>query len=257
LAWARQNILPLLSWKRDREQAMQAWHGFLSRGRWIEGLLSDFLPLYIETFDHINELDSVADNFCNHMASLALFASINPLDKKNGWLIILLWKLDQDKLESWAKHIKRHLESIENDERIVKIWNRWLKTYWENRINGVLPPLEIAEMQVMIEWSISLKPVFSEVVSLICKRSRCNFSNSHFFKQLIEKRFHESNPNETAELLRYILQNRDTYVVYWEPIIELFESLRNVGIKKEICLAIYEQLARLGYSISDDLSVIC
>ena len=45
-------------------------------------------------------------------------------------------------------------------------WNRWLKPYWQNRLDGVPKPLEPDEIKRMMDWLPHLTGVFPEAVDL-------------------------------------------------------------------------------------------
>ena len=129
--WTRENILPLLDWDTNLKQAQQAWHGFLSWGRWNEDLLSDLLPLYEKTFAHLStDLGSseLRDHFSGHIASIAIYGSTNPV--QDGWLGRFLKAVDSKERKNWAFHIRILLQDMQ--ENIAQnLWERWLKEYWE------------------------------------------------------------------------------------------------------------------------------
>jgi hypothetical protein len=250
--WTRANVIPLLDWNKDARRAQQAWHGFLAWGHWTEGLLPDLLPLYVTTFDHLSALESMSEQFCKHMSNLAIFGSVNPLDSKQGWLNQFLIKLNVDNLGRWARCVRQDLGQL-NEEHAANLWGRWLKKYWENRINGVPRQFENAEMAEMIQWPIPLKPIFAEVVDLICRSPLPDFPFTHFYEQLLERGFAQSFPHDSAKLVLQLLQAKARPFDFWEPVIELIEALFRSGISSDFRRAICEQLARLGYPNASDL----
>jgi hypothetical protein len=80
--WTTSAIFPLLDPRVDSRRARQCWHGFLYWGRWSDEMLGELLPCYEGMFQFIEtENDEIRRMFCGHLAGIAAYATINPLDQ--------------------------------------------------------------------------------------------------------------------------------------------------------------------------------
>ena len=51
----------------------------------------------------------------------------------------------------FAWTIGRDMNDLE-DERLQEWWDRWLKRYWKNRVEGIPKQLEASEIEAMLDW---------------------------------------------------------------------------------------------------------
>ena len=143
--WARQNILPLLDWSVDARRADQAWHGFLSGGKWSEALLPDLLPLYEGAFAHVPDLPQrLRRQYSKHLAGIAVYGSSNPLQE--GWLRRFLNAVEPEDRAAWASEVGLILRQLEG-EAVRDLWDGWLGEYWSRRNSGIPLPLEPDELE--------------------------------------------------------------------------------------------------------------
>lgn len=249
--WTVKNILPLLDWSRDKRQAQQAWHGYLSWGRWNEALLPELLPLYEQTFPRLKtELSAMHDDFCKHLASIAVLSSINPM--KDGWLRNFLLKADSISHRSWATLMGQHLLSL-NAELIHELWNRWVNDYWSQRIKGVPLPLSDDEKIEMLEWIIPLEPVFSEVVEKICTVAAPRIKQTHLFHQFLGEKFASKHAKPLTKLLQHLLSNASEPFYHCIETDKLVKSLVDTDAPTSELLRVCDVLARLGCPTASDL----
>jgi len=243
--WTRENILPLLDWSRDQRRAQQAWHGFLAWGRWNEALLPELLPLYEQTFPKLStELSIRHDQFCRHLASIAVYSSSNPM--KDGWLRSFLLEADPESHKSWATNVGHQLRSL-NEESIQDLWDRWMDDYWTQRNTGVPLPLSEDEKEVMVLWAIPLEPVFPAVVEKICAIPVPSLKHTTFlYDELAEKELAPRHPISLTRLLRHLLKNADEPFHHCREVEELVGSLMGAAAPHRELLLVCEDLARLG-----------
>lgn len=243
--WARENVLPLLDWSTNLRQAQQGWHGFLARGRWNENLLPYLIPLYEQTFVHLlTDLacSRLCERFINDIANIAVYSSRNLLQE--GWIGKFLKAVNFEERKRWAFHIGRILRSME-EEVAQKLWNRWLKDYWEQRITGIPLPLEPDELEYMIEWSFYLKSVFPEVVEKICTSPIQGLKYTRLSKKILEKNYANSHPEALTRLLLHLLSH--THQPFWfSDVEELVKSLIHSSASRYELKQICNHLGRLG-----------
>ena len=66
---------------------------------------------------------------------------------------------------TFANQIGHRLDSM-NETQQPEQWNHWLKSYWQDRLDGVPKPLESDEIKRMMDWLPHLTGVFPEAVDL-------------------------------------------------------------------------------------------
>jgi len=242
--WTRASILPLLDWSVDERRAQQAWHGFLVWGRWNEALLPELLPLYEQSFARLStELSSRRDRFCEHLASMAVYGSSNPM--KDGWLRNFLLKADLESHKSWATNLDHQLRSL-NEESVQDLWDRWMDDYWTQRNTGVPLPLSEDEKEVMVLWTIPLEPVFPSVVEKICATPAPRLKHTFLYHQLVEKDFAARHSASVTRLLHHLLVNACEPFYHCSEVGELLQSLVGSAARHGELLLVCEDLARLG-----------
>lgn len=243
--WTHNNILPLFDWATDKKRAQQAWHGYLWRGKWNEALLPDLLPLYEQSFSVLaTDLVSKRDRFCQHLAGIAIYSSIDPL--RSGWLNRFLSECGEEDRKSWASYIYSELGSLSENAK-QNVWENWMREYWAQRLKGIPVPLSSEELKEMIEWTLELEPVFPPVVALICGGPSLDLGESLFYYRFVQKNLTESYPEAVADLLVHLLSGARNVLYQCDKLGEIAERLAKAGIPKYKLRAICDHLARLGY----------
>lgn len=253
--WTKDNLLPLFNWSGDADRAAQAWHGFLIWGRWNQAFLHDILPLYLQsiTKESICNHATLRDRLCGHLASIAIFGSNDPVAEK--WLYQFLLAVTEEMHIIWARQFGHQLGSLKEDQ-IRSLWERWLRKYWESRINGVPVALSDNEKKEMVPWVLPLLPAFSEVVDLISRMGAPNIPESFLYGELRDKEIATTFPNESVRLLEELLsQAREPFWGYSE-VSDIFRELVSNGAPTDGLQTICENLARLGFSQASELSAL-
>jgi hypothetical protein len=254
--WTRINIIPLFSWKTGKKQAQQAWCGFLILGKYNGQILSDLMPLYKQTFSHLVVDLNYRENarlFCDQIVDILIYASSSAFDKGNqGKLTFIsdfIKQVDSKIREQFAWTISSRIRNMQEDS-IKKLWNEWLKTYWQERNIGRPPALESGELEEMINWLIYLKPVFSEAVYLFCESpisANNKFLNSHFVYQLKEDEDYSMRyPEALTKLLLHLLKNTSQNQIFdFDDIEKIFRQLINTEVSRNELREICGELSRL------------
>lgn len=255
--WTRSKLLPLFNWLEDMKQAQQSWHGFLTWGRWSEEMLPDLMPLYRQAFQHIPanlENSQLRSQFCLHLASIAIYGSINPMEE--GWLREFLVSVESRDRQQFAFHIGSRLRSIQPDAQ-QNLWERWMNHYWEQRNQSVPIGLDQAEWEEMIKWVLDLNAVFPSVVERICSGSSFSLVDQFFYYTLQDKDYAERYPDALAELLLYLLKATNISFQSCRQIETTVRSLIQYPSLKSKLRRICDELSRLGchnaISLSDML----
>ena len=94
-----------------------------------------------------------------------------------------------------------------NETQQQEHWNRWLKRYWQDRLDGVPKPLESDEIKRMMDWLPHLKGVFPEAVELAIQmpQSEAGGKRASLAIYDLERSYLlELHPEATAKLVLYI-----------------------------------------------------
>ena len=243
--WTEEKVFVILDWSKDADRAKEAWSGFLVWGKWSVNMLPKLLPLYTMTFnDFENKLTlELRQNFCRHLASIALFGVLNPI--KDGWLWQFLKTVNADTRKTFAAAVNEQLSSVE-EETARNIWNRWLDEYWTSRNTGVPVPLTKDELEEMIGWCIGLIPVFDKVVEKIVANPPPSLKNTHLYNDLKNDELIKAHSAALAKLLIHLLPNATTPFWQCRETLNILEGLAKTNIPRPEIAKICDELARLG-----------
>lgn len=240
--WAISHVLPLLAWS-DPLRALQCWDGYLFWGRHGENTLPHVMPLYRSTFNELHKLrDEQRRRFCEHMAHIAIYSSINPLE--DGWLIEFIATVEETDRTEWARQLGYVLRGLD-DETDKLLWDQWLGKYWHRRNLGQPAPLSPSELGEMVEWSPCLGNVFDKVVKMICELPAPEISDSYMFHLMNEKGITSKHPNELAKLLIHLIPKMTNSWICHE-LVPLARALRDAGLDSRLFVKIQNALVALG-----------
>ena len=245
--WTTLHVFPVLDAQLNEQRARQCWHGYLYWGRWNDSMMAKMMPLYESMFPLIDdEKEEVERSFCGHLSGIAVYSSLHPLEQ--GWLFRFLSKIKLSARVVWAGALRSVIGDLDNDAR-VHLWQRWLKTYWQERLQGRPVPLSATETAEMIEWAKDLGSAFPEVVDLICKSPYPDFGRSMAYYRLAESELLKEYPDAFAELLSFMAAGEKNRPVYdLDQLYKAVEKLVDLIPKNPGLRLLCDELARLGVS---------
>jgi len=243
--FAQAELLPLFDWKADAAIAEQCWHGFLIWGRWLPGFTERLLPQFNETVSRAAQLpEDIRQGLVNQIAGLALFRMDNPL--ADGWFTTMVQKLDRPDLERLSWTIDRLLDQTDT-ETCERVWTHWLKEYWKLRLLGTPRPLVQKEANETVCWALSMGRYFPEAVQLVAAMGNAvSFENTPLIYRIDEKELAKTHPEATADLVLLCLRRMGIHFFASEHVTNVWQALRNAGVRKEKLVQIREALYRLG-----------
>lgn len=240
--WTIKHVLPLFDWS-DPLRARQCWDGYLFWGRYGENTLPHIMPHYRKTFRELHSLrKEQRRRFCEHMASIAIYSSTNPIE--DGWLLEFIASVDESDRVAWAQQFEHLLRDLD-DEATKLLWDQWLDNYWHRRNIGQPAPLSPSELGEMVKWSSSLGSVFDKAVKMICGLSAPEISDSYMFHLMNEKDFAKKHTKELAKLLIHLIPQMTKSWVCHE-LIPLARALRDAGLDAKSFTKIQNGLVALG-----------
>ncbi len=198
-AWTRQHVIPLFS-DPDRQRFAQAWDGFLVWGRLYPTLVEALMPAFLTALTHLADLHNHRKRFVQFYTVLAVFHVPDPTQQ----LMPALFQHGslEDRL-AFKSHLGYLLRQMEQPAK-QQLWDGWLHRYWQDRLQGVLAPLDEAEIRQLLEWLPYLGNAFPDAVALAVHSPTIRIEHSHVLFNLRESELVTRFPAETAELLIYL-----------------------------------------------------
>lgn len=198
--WTRQHVIPLFS-DPNRQKFVQAWDGFLMRGRLYPALVGALLPTFFTTMARRTaELNDRRKRFIEFYTALAAFYVSDPTQQL---LPTLFQKGSLEDRLTFASHLGYILRQMQHPAK-QQLWNGWLHRYCQDRLQGVLAILDETEICKMLEWLPHLGDAFPDAVAFVVRCSEIQIEHSHVFYELRNSELVTRFPTETAELLIYL-----------------------------------------------------
>ena len=197
-AWTRENVLPLFDTDSDDFQA--AWHGFLIWGILNPAVADAMADLFLKAVERIDDnLSSKRDRFIKYYISMLAYFAEDPIGQ---WIPAFFQCRSQEAKNHFAEEVGYCLRDLDEAAQ-REWWQRWLKQYWEHRLQGVPAGavLEDDEVKYMLDWLPHLTAVFSEAVDLAVQMPPVPLQDYWVIHELEEGDLWRSHPEEVAKLL--------------------------------------------------------
>ena len=239
--WTVRNLLPLFD--AEHEDFRCAWDGFLTWGH----LSPPVIEMLREKF--FSAVPRVFREFQGEMlASFARFYVAEMGWVINGandsWITEFFKYASADGRKQFAIAIGRHLHNLD-DSRQQEWWSGWLKSYWENRLQGVPRPLDDEEIETMLEWVVHLTGVFLDAVSLAVRMRKVPLERTMILYRISESGLIDEHPNDLAKFLIHLGQC-DTQPWLWHRTGDLVERLLAKELPPDIDTGLRELVAKNG-----------
>ena len=231
--WTKGNLLPLFEEYLNEDDYNAVWGGFL---QWHQ-LTPDIAELlehpFLEAVKRIRKdypHRYQRNRFINAYTTMLVYFTTDPIDT---WIPEFFENADEkDKLD-FASAVKTHLVHMD-EERQKELWERWLKFYWEKRLQGIPPtPLESGEINIMLAWLPHLKGLFPEAVDLAIRIPPKPLGRNFVIDKINETDLWQNYPETVAKLLVY-LGNCDLPTYSWYNAKELIDKLFLSNITQEL-----------------------
>ena len=205
--WAQKNLLPLFA--PDSDDFYAAWTGFLSRkdlNPAVTEVMADPLLNAVERInsDYFNQRDLFIEYYIYILTSVVE----DPIDK---WIPQFFRSASQETKDCFAAKVGFCLQNMTETER-QEWWERWLKRYWKNRLQGVpAGEPESGEIAHMLNWLRHLTVVFSEAAGFAIQMPAAALRNCWIIQDLNENNIWQKYPELVADLLIYVWECDPTY----------------------------------------------
>jgi len=135
------------------------------------------------------------------------------------------------------------------------LWDRWVATYWDDRITGVPQALDDKERQAMITWILPFRDRAPQVVGRIAMAPPQRVDHYTFYR-LEQSELTTSHAAEIGQLLRRLLQAAEAVDYDTGELLALATAALEGGATKEDLLAVAGDMARLGIQGADQLKAL-
>ncbi len=218
-AWTRENLLPLFDPGNSDFQA--AWDGFLTGGHLNSAVADVMADLFLKAVDLVDsDLADQRDQFINYYTEMLVYFVDDPFDK---WILALFQLDSPEARQEFVFNLSRCLQNLDEAAQ-QELWQRWLKQYWKNRLQGVPAALESGEIISMLNWLPHLTAVFSEAVDLAVQMQKVQLKNYWGIDRLNKSDLSQRHPEALAKLLIYLWEcNLPNYT--WVSGQELIDKL--------------------------------
>ena len=244
--WTRENLLPYFE-DDDPDCFKAAWDGFLAHKPLISPLpiIEGLNEVSIKALQRLSDCNyEKLNNFIAYYTNMLTYSVPEPLEKG----IPEIFRCGNQKVVYYFLTSLHSFLSNSNENARQELWQRWLKRYWQYRLNGVPPPsLDTGEMWRMLGWLPCLAPVFPEAVDMAVQMP---FSASdievsgNIVYEINKSDLPQQDPENTAKLLIYLGNcNLPSYI--WYSGQELIGKLLNYDISQESAQKLKELNATL------------
>ena len=197
-SWTRKMLLPFFSTSPERDDFQAAWDGLMFGQLTIptaEVLVVPFLNAAsnIRRFRH----SGTRKGFVARFTALLIDCIEDPIER---WVPAFFLESEEQDRQIFGSAIYGRLSEMP-DLAQRELWNRWLRRYWENRIEGVPVPLNSQEAPWMLNWLPHLKSLFVDGVEIALRMPLVQFDPQLLIHELLESSHCESEPNAVADLL--------------------------------------------------------
>ena len=244
--WTVHNLLPLFDVEHEDFQC--AWDGFLTWGHLsppvIETLREKFFAAVPRVFREFQGemLASFARFYVAEMGWAINCAN-------DSWIAEFFKYASAEGRKQFAIAIGRHLHNLD-DSRRLEWWSGWLKSFWENRLQGVPRPLDDEEIETMLEWVVHLTGVFPEAVKLAVRMRKVPLGRTMVLYRISESNLIDEQADSLARFLIHLGQC-DTHPWFWHRTRETVDKLLAVELPSEIETGLHELIARKGQWMGD------
>jgi hypothetical protein len=237
--WTRENLIPLFDFDNGVDDFNAAWDGFLTWGHLSPNVAHLLEGLVLKAIQRIENLHE-RDRFIEFYTAMILYHVSEPLPV---WIPELFRYANRNLWCLFALKVNKYLQEM-NEIHQKDCWKRWLKLYWENRIQGVPAKLENDEIARMIEWLPSLQFVFDEAVDLAINMPPAKLQRCSVTYYLSKSNLLELHPESVGKLLIY-LGKCESPRFNWHKAREIIEKLSHIGIPSVLEKELQELLVTL------------
>ncbi len=246
--WAKEHVIPLFEHTND-DDCRAVWHGFIygslspQVANALEHAFLKAVPcmksLFPNGFPHGGRF---RDQFIRRYMVMVAYFVEEPIAL---WIPKFFAHADAEDRGRFAWHIGQHLKSMD-DARQQEWWTRWLRQYWENRLQGIPPgPPTAREVEAMLGWLPHLQRLFPEAVEFAIQMPEPQLEHSSIVYDLNQSDLWSNYPEATVKLLIYIA-NSESSIRVWLDGNKLIQKLLQLDLPQDLKTGLREIPVKLG-----------
>ena len=241
--WVIEHLIPLFD-SEDKDDRLAVWEASFYDGmspRAAEILEEPFLSALPDVEELFPRGSRSRERFIRRLTAMVTHFIDQPLEL---WIPEFFAKADEEDRREFALGIADQLRPMDPEPQ-RELWYRWLRKYWENRLDGKPEQLDPSETRVMFYWLPLLHDLFPEAVELAVKTTNLPPDFSPTTHLLSNEGKAEKYPEATAKLLIFLADQRLPQHV-WLGGQELFEKLLDQNLPEDMEHRLTEIRAELG-----------
>ena len=201
--WAKRNLLPLFGKCVGEDDYYALWSGFL---QWqqitpeIAGIMESSFLKAVSRFKDCPD-PQLREKFIEAFVTMLVYFVPEPTEK---WIPKFFENANEEWELSFAFAVRSHLAKMGSEFR-RRLWERWLKLYWKNRLQGVPAQLNPHEVSAMLDWLPYLDEEFPEAVDLAVEMQKTTFEIGLILNGIEKSGLWQRRPEAAAKLLIYLV----------------------------------------------------
>ena len=244
-AWTREHLIPLFE-DADGDDYQAVWDGLLY-GRMDRNVVTSMESAIFAAIPHMSDLfpghGQHREAFIALCTAAVTYIVDDPLD---AWIPAFFRAADHLDTRRFAWSVGERIRGVD-DAGQREWWERWLKQYWENRLQGVPAPLTEGEVAEMVGWPRCFESLFPEAVDLAARMPGKPLEGWRVLHAMDEGDHWSSHPEATVRLLVYVAEH-DASGPFWHVAQPLVEKLSRLDLSEGAATQLDELRAKHGPS---------
>ena len=241
--WTQDNLIHRFVEYPGSDDYQAVWDGFLTSGRLTIPVGSLLKTAFLEAPRHILTRiynGGILRGFVNRYTVMIVHFADDPV---TTWIPEFFRYANDNACRQFASEIQGNLRHL-NDAQQREAWDRWLKPYWEHRLDGIPKPLDDAETRHMFALLPALGTLFPTAVELALGMPPVSLAGSPLISDLRRGNHKCDAPEAVAKLLVHLSEHASPDPA-WYRAKELIELLLCADLPEDLARQLQELLARL------------
>jgi hypothetical protein len=240
--WTKEHLIPLFNPNASVAEYQAVWDGFLTWGRLNPNVAEILESHFLKAVQQLgSSLSNRRKRFMEYYTTMLCFHAEDPL---SIWIPSIFRYGNIEDRQNFANNIENQLRSVGDSNR-QEWWQRWLKHYWEDRVQGVPSTLDAVEIEAMLNWLPLLKGVFAEAVGIAMRMPKVPLQHGRVIHGLKENEIVKLYPESVAKLLLY-LEATSPSGFFWFGSRDIIKQIVDCGLPPDLETKIKELEAKIS-----------
>ena len=240
--WTKEHLIPLFNPNASVAEYRAVWDGFLTWGRLYPNVAEILESHFLKAVQQLgSSLSNRRKRLMEYYTTMLCFHAEDPL---SIWIPSIFRYGNIEDRQNFANNIENQLRRVEDSNR-QEWWQRWLKHYWEDRVQGVPSTLDAVEIEAMLNWLPLLKGVFAEAVGIAMRMPKVPLQHGRVIHGLKENEIVKLYPESVAKLLLY-LEEASPSGFFWFGSRDIIKQIVECGLPPDLETKIKELEAKIS-----------